>query len=268
MSSDKNVSDSAVKKVNITEEVLNEVAIKQAIEDNQPRKPGVLRRVFFDFGRKTHWSSAKKGFLPHLSNVRSMLSPTCPECGKSVLMRDNRIPRSYKGNVNWVCGHPLCEFEIIAPNNFKKLKKLIADTHYPKGQARLASMSQAERDELIKNHQFSSYLYLALCMFTGIYVIYMFFKALYPLLVVPGVLLVLYLFMVSINSAYRAWQVRTGLIFLPNSPFLAWFRYAPKKYSLDWYDGKHPLPIETLNKLAERKQHLIDNLNINDKGAE
>lgn len=268
MSSDKNSSDSATQKVNITNEVLDDAAIKQAIEASQPRKSGILKRVFFDFGRKTHWSSARKGFLPHLSNIRSMLSPTCPECGKSILMHDNRIPRSYKGNVNWVCAHPLCEYEIVAPNNFKQLKRLIANTHYPRGQERLASMSNDEIDKLVKNHQFSSYLYLALSMFTGLYVVYMFFKALYPMLVVPGVLLVFYLYMVSINSAYRAWQVRTGLLFLPNAPFLAWFRYAPKKYSLSWYDGKNPLPVETLNKLADRKQHLIDNFNNNDKGAD
>ena len=163
-------------------------------------------------------------------------------------MHDNRIPRSYKGNVNWVCAHPLCEYEIVAPNNFKQLKRLIANTHYPRGQERLASMSNDEIDKLVKNHQFSSYLYLALSMFTGLYVVYMFFKALYPMLVVPGVLLVFYLYMVSINSAYRAWQVRTGL--------------------LSWYDGKNPLPVETLNKLADRKQHLIDNFNNNDKGAD
>ena len=161
MSSDKNSSDSATQKVNITNEVLDEAAIKQAIEASQPRKSGILKRVFFDFGRKTHWSSARKGFLPHLSNIRSMLSPTCPECGKSILMHDNRIPRSYKGNVNWVCAHPLCEYEIVAPNNFKQLKRLIANTHYPRGQERLASMSNDEIDKLVKNHQFSSYLYLA-----------------------------------------------------------------------------------------------------------
>ncbi len=87
------------------------------------------------------------------------------------------------------------------------------------------------------------------------------------MLVVPGVLLVFYLYMVSINSAYRAWQVRTGLLCLPNSPFLAWFRYAPKKYSLSvvWRQ-KLDLPVETLNKLADRKQHLIDDFNNNDKG--
>ncbi|MCF1283208.1 hypothetical protein [Acinetobacter pittii] len=79
MSSDKNSSDSAPQKVNITNEVLDEAAIKQAIEASQPRKSGILKRIFFDFGRKSHWSSARKGFLPHLSNIRSMLSPTCPE---------------------------------------------------------------------------------------------------------------------------------------------------------------------------------------------
>lgn len=67
MSSDKNSSDSATQKVNITNEVLDEAAIKQAIEANQPRKSGILKRIFFDFGRKSHWSSARKGFLPHLS---------------------------------------------------------------------------------------------------------------------------------------------------------------------------------------------------------
>lgn len=60
------------------------------------------------------------------------------------------------------------------------------------------------------------------------------------MLVVPGVLLVFYLYMVSINSAYRAWQVRTGLLFLPNSPFLAWFRYAPKNIA---YRGMTAKPI-------------------------
>ncbi len=47
MSSDKNSSDSATQKVNITNEVLDEAAIKQAIEANQPRKSGILKRVFF-----------------------------------------------------------------------------------------------------------------------------------------------------------------------------------------------------------------------------
>ena len=56
MSSDKNSSDSATQKVNITNEVLDEAAIKQAIEASQPRKSGILKRVFFDFGRKSHWS--------------------------------------------------------------------------------------------------------------------------------------------------------------------------------------------------------------------
>ncbi len=104
-----------------------------------------------------------------------MLSPTCPECGKSILMHDNRIPRSYKGNVNWVCAHPLCEYEIVAPNNFKQLKKLIANTHYPRGQERLASMSNDEIDKLIKNHQF-----FFLFVFSIIYV-YRLVRSLYVL---------------------------------------------------------------------------------------
>lgn len=264
MSSENDVSDTTRKKSNITEQVLDEAAIKQAIEENKPKKPGVLRAIFFDFGRKTQWSSMKTGFDPHKSNIKSMLSPICPSCGKSILMHDNRIPRSFKGNVNWTCGNPICDFEIIAPNNFNKLKKHIADTQYPIAQKRLSSLSEAEKETLIKNHFFSAKLYLCLVVLASIYAVYMMFKAEHALLLMPGLLLIALFYLWSITAAYRAWQVRTGLLFLPNSPFLAWFRYAPSKYNLDWYDGVNPLPVETLELLTKQKEHLLSDLNNDD----
>lgn len=62
MSSDKNSSDSATQKVNITNEVLDEAAIKQAIEANQPRKSGILKRVFLISGVKATGVQLEKGF--------------------------------------------------------------------------------------------------------------------------------------------------------------------------------------------------------------
>lgn len=260
MASENDAPDTQQKKLNITEQVLDEAAIKQAIEDNQPKKPGVFRTVFLDFGRKTHWSSMKLGFGPHLSNIKSMLSPICPQCGKSILMHDNRIPRSFKGNVNWSCGNPICTFEMVAPNNFNKLKKQIADTQYPIAQKRLSQLSETEKENLIKNHFFTAKLYLCLTILASIYAIYMMFKASHIILMIPGILLISLFYLWSIKSAFRAWQIRTGLLFLPNSPFLAWYRYAPAKYNLKWYDGENPLPIETLEHLAAQKNHLINDL--------
>ncbi|HCA5183812.1 TPA: hypothetical protein MW242_003458 [Acinetobacter baumannii] len=253
--------NSPQEKSNITQQVLDEAAIKQAIEENQPKKSGIIRTVFFDFGRKTHWSSARKGFLPHLSNVMSMLSPNCPMCGKSILMHDNRIPFKFKGNVVWFCGSPICDYEIIAPNSFNLLKKQIANTHYVIAQERLAMFSEAEKLALISSHFFKSKLYLLLSLLAVVYTIYMTFMAQYKFLVLPGYLFVFLFVIYSIRWAYRAWQIRTGMLFLPNSPFLAWFRYAPSRYNLDWYDGKNPLPKDVLDRLSENKKHFLKDTN-------
>lgn len=240
----------------VSTEVLDEAAIKQSIEDNAPRKHGILRTVFFDFGRKTQYQSMKLNFLPHWSNVKAFLSPICPDCGTSILMYDSRIPRSYKGNVNWACGNLDCNFELVGPKSFRKIKQQIGSTFFEFGQDRLANISDADRDKLITGHLSKAKLFLGITVFMGVYLIYIYTHAatIWPCL--PVILLATFFYIQSITYAYRAWQICTGMLFLPSNPFLAWYRYAPSKYNLDWYNGYNPLPENILEQLQNDFEEL------------
>ena len=251
MNKDEKALDSTLLKTGVSTEVLDEAAIKQSIEDNAPRKSGILRTIFFDFGRKTQYQSMKLNFLPHLSNVKAFLSPICPNCGTSILMYDSRIPRSYKGNVNWQCGNLDCNFELVGPKNFRKIKQQIGATFYDFGQDRLANISDEDRDKIILGHLSRAKLFLGLTVLMALYLIYIFMHATTIWPCIPVVLFLFFFYIQSTTYAYRAWQVCTGILFLPSNPFLACYLYAPYKYNLDWYTGSNPLPEEILEQLQE-----------------
>lgn len=227
---------------------LDEDAIRDSIERTQPKKSGPLKFIFLDFGRKTHYQSIKLNFKPHLSNFLAFLSPTCPKCGSSILMRDHRIPFSYKDNVLWFCGGSRCDYSIVAPNNFKKLKQAIVPSAYSLARDKWLNLSEDEKLKNIANHYLYAKIYLVFFLIIFVYALYHAFASSF-FVFMHVFSFSLFIFLLSITRAYRAWQMRTGLIFMKNSPFLAWFKYAPSRYSLEWWDGVNPLPVEVLDKL-------------------
>lgn len=189
------------------------------------------------------------------SNIKAVNSVICPHCSNGILMCDRDVSRDYPGKVEWWCSRN-CGFKVFAQPTFKAVKEAVKVPAYQLAQARLASMSVEERQNLISTHQYKSNLFrLAATGFFAV-CIWQLVKAQW-FLAIQWVIIAILAFLFAIKWGYRAWQIKSGNVHLKHAPFVAWLFNAPKWFSLNWYDEQE-----------ERRIRLQNLVNVNEEQAQ
>lgn len=172
-------------------------------------------------------------------SYRSVASPMCVMCNKGIMMhKPDQAP--IDGEVKWFCSNGKCGYSVwakpassdIAMMDIRqKLSANVVDL----GRGRWEALSEEEKTELISSHLSKARMFkvtsIALLVFILIELIMQWWWAASMMM---GVVL-LTLFM-SIKWCYRAWQIKTGNVFLEKSMFMHWLNTADSYFSVDWVD--------------------------------
>ena len=173
-------------------------------------------------------------------SIRGVTSPICVMCNSGILMHQkDQVP--VNGQVLWFCSNDTaCSFSVWAASSNKdvlmmdvrqKINKDISTV----GQNRWTDLSEAEKENLIEGHLSKANMLKWVTLVLGGILIFdlvmQFWWAFIMMLPVMCLAAVL-----SVKWCYRAWQIKTGNIFLPESMFMNWLKTAKEYYSVDWVD--------------------------------
>lgn len=247
------------------------VPTEQEIQETLFRKQNVVQRwknspskrafVFFKMPyRATTIDNLVNSTKEIKSNYVACNSVICPNCSSGIMMRDSQINPQFQGNVEWFCSNNSnCDFIVYALPTFIDLKIRIKEPAYDIGQMRLKAMSNIDRNELINEHMAKARMFLFASVF---FFVVFFWNILFQrwILCIQFLIITLVAFAFAVKWAYRAWQIKSGNVFLKHSPFVGWFVHAPKWFSLKWYDNDSAAAQKLNDEVLE-----IQNKKLNEK---
>lgn len=206
----------------------------------------VIKRIFGSYVRFTYkrvplalinYQDFERDALLLKNAYKGLRSPICPQCNNGILMYDQTSV--VRNQVEWFCSNSnLCNFSTISEPSFSKIEQKIQEilpslknASYQKWK----SLTEDEKQNLISRHLLQSKIYLFL---TAIVLSIICAEILYSfyfvaLLMIPLTCLT---YLIALKWGYRAWQVKTGKVFLPKSPFILWLKTAKKYHNVDWVD--------------------------------
>lgn len=173
-------------------------------------------------------------------SIRGVTSPICVMCNSGILMhRKDQLP--VNGQVLWFCSNDTaCSFTVWAASSNKDIfmsdvrQKINTDIHVV-GQNRWDDLNDSEKQSLIDGHLSKANMLKWVALFLMALIIFEavmgYWWALIMMFPVWGLSILL-----SVKWCYRAWQIKTGNVFLPNSMFMDWLKNADEYYSVDWVD--------------------------------
>ncbi|GLF60617.1 hypothetical protein VNPA152081_48540 [Pseudomonas aeruginosa] len=154
---------------------------------------------------------ANNGYIRDL--WRTLRHPQCPECGRGVMHLPADAQPDEKALYPWECSAK-CGFGVLAPQDPTEIRHIVQARSETRGKQRLAFLGDPERDKLITSHLRKSRAY-------WVVVALVFLMAAWqlaigaPMMVVLSVLCMCLPFSVhAIRWSYRAWQVRSGTLFV------------------------------------------------------
>lgn len=154
---------------------------------------------------------ANNGYIRDL--WRTLRHPQCPECGRGVMHLPANAQPDEKALYPWECSAK-CGFGVLAPQDPAEIRHIVQARSETRGKQRLAFLEDQERSKLIRSHLLKSRGY-------WIVVALVFLMAAWqlaigaPVMVVLSVLSMCLPFSVhAIRWSYRAWQVRSGTLFV------------------------------------------------------
>ena len=154
---------------------------------------------------------ANNGYIRDL--WRTLRHPQCPECGRGVMHLPADAQPDEKALYPWECSAK-CGFGVLAPQDPAEIRHIVQARSETRGKQRLAFLEDQERSKLIRSHLLKSRGY-------WIVVALVFLMAAWqlaigaPMMVVLSVLCMCLPFSVhAIRWSYRAWQVRSGTLFV------------------------------------------------------
>jgi hypothetical protein len=161
----------------------------------------------------------------HISDLwRSLSYPACPECNAGVLHRHAEATQNSEALYSWECGNQDCDFTILAPYNLTEVRKIAAEWSAARTRQRLEFLGDPERYKLIRGHSIESRFWFACASVLAAWLIYL-IAAGAPLGACASALSFCFSATVlGVTKSYRAWQVETGNIFLPQSLFFHFFK--------------------------------------------
>lgn len=170
---------------------------------------------------------ANNGYIRDL--FRTLRNPQCPECGRGVMHLPADTQPDDKALYGWECSAH-CGFRVFAPQDPREIARIVEARMELRGKQRLAFLTDQQRGKLIRSHLLKSRAYWT----ADALVFFMFARQLAtgaPVMVVLSVLSLCLLFSVyAIRWSYRAWQVRTGTLFVPG----AFVRYVRDMLWIRW----------------------------------
>ncbi|EIZ1065157.1 hypothetical protein MOR08_004456 [Salmonella enterica] len=159
------------------------------------------------------WGQLKRnhGFIRDLWHT--LRNPQCPECGRGVMHLPANAQPDEKALYPWECSAK-CGFGVLAPQDPAEIRHIVQARSETRGKQRLAFLGDPERDKLIASHLRKSRAYWAFGAFAFLMAVWQ-LAAGAPLMVVLSALsLCLPFSILAIRWSYRAWQVRSGTLFV------------------------------------------------------
>ncbi|EOZ1557807.1 hypothetical protein ACQK1D_003686 [Escherichia coli] len=154
---------------------------------------------------------ANNGYIRDL--WRTLRHPQCPECGRGVMHLPANAQPDEKALYPWECSAK-CGFGVLAPQDPAEIRHIVQARSETRGKQRLAFLGDPERDKLIASHLRKSRAYWAFGAFAFLMAVWQ-LAAGAPLMVVLSALsLCLPFSILAIRWSYRAWQVRSGTLFV------------------------------------------------------
>lgn len=219
----------------------NQIAEKRTLLDNIYEKKGIFHYWYVKMPTQVlNVGSIRDNQRFINDTVRTLSSPMCPICSNGLMMY-NLSSEPINGKVRWFCSNKSCTFKIWAEPAtgsilMDGINKALKENVGELGKGRWESLSEEEKDELIDSHLSKAILYrnlsflmILICLVEVCFQMWWGVSLLFSLTLLVSA--------ISIKWGYRAWQIKTGSVFMEYSPFLDWIRTADKYYSVDWVDN-------------------------------
>ncbi|MES2354033.1 MAG: hypothetical protein V4568_06425 [Pseudomonadota bacterium] len=156
---------------------------------------------------------------------RSLSAPACPECCKGVLHRHAESTSDSEALYPWECSNVECGFSIFASVDVNSVREIARARSAERTRQRLAFIDDPARNKLIRGHSLESRFWYACASFLAAWFIYLIASGAPFGACVTSLSFAFATTILAITKSYRAWQVETGSIFLPESPFWFWLKY-------------------------------------------
>ncbi len=154
---------------------------------------------------------ANNGYIRDL--WRTLRHPQCPECGRGVMHLPADAQPDEKALYPWECSAH-CGFRVFAPHDPQEIARIVQARSETRGKQRLAFLGDPERDKLITSHLRKSRAYWVVVALVFLMAAWQLAVGA-PLMIVLSVLSMCLPFSIhAIRWSYRAWQVRSGTLFV------------------------------------------------------
>lgn len=161
----------------------------------------------------------------HISDLwRSLSYPACPECNAGVLHRHAEATQNSEALYTWACRNKDCDFTILAPANVNEVRKIAAEWSAARTRQRLAFLGDPERYKLIRGHSIESRFWFTCAVALAAWLIYLIASGAPLGACATSLSFGFSASVLGVTKSYRAWQVETGNIFLPQSLFWHFFK--------------------------------------------
>lgn len=150
----------------------------------------------------------------HLKDlIGTLRNPHCPMCERGVMY----VPKDASPDDNalypWTCSAG-CGFGVFTQRDQASINQVLLPIVTQKGRAQLNGMSELEQSRLIRSHTRQSRMFWVLAAMCFLLALYDLASAGFTPSVLGTVSVALPFSILAIKWSYRAWQIRTGTLFV------------------------------------------------------
>jgi hypothetical protein len=150
----------------------------------------------------------------HLKDlVNTMRNPHCPMCDKGVMFVHKDAEPDENALYPWTCSGG-CGFGVFIQRDQDSINKVLLPLITKKGRTQLNGMSEEEQAGLIKSHTRQSRMFWVLAVLCPLIALYSFVTGSVALTCISILSMTLPFSILAIKWSYRAWQVRTGTLYV------------------------------------------------------
>jgi hypothetical protein len=150
----------------------------------------------------------------HLKDlVNTIRNPHCPMCDKGVMFVHKDAEPDENALYPWTCSGG-CGFGVLTHRDQDSINKVLLPLIAKKGRTQLNGMSEEEQAGLIKSHTRQSRMFWVLAVLCPLIALYSFVTGSVALTCISILSMTLPFSALAIKWSYRAWQVRTGTLYV------------------------------------------------------
>lgn len=150
----------------------------------------------------------------HLKDlVNTIRNPHCPMCDKGVMFVSKDAEPDENALYPWTCSGN-CGFGVFTHRDQNSINKVLLPLITKKGRAKLNGMSEEEQRGLIKSHTRQSRIFWVFSALCPLIALYSFVTGSVTLTCIGILSMMLPFSTLAIKWSYRAWQVRTGTLYV------------------------------------------------------